>query len=41
MYSAQDDRGLGFEAGPSLAKKLTPQDPDIDQAIRFVNSAQK
>ncbi len=23
------------------AKKLTPQDPDIDQAIRFVNSAQK
>jgi Flp pilus assembly protein TadD len=23
------------------AKKLTPQDPDIEQAIRFVNSAQK
>jgi len=23
------------------AKKLTPQDTDIDQAIRFVNSAQK
>jgi tetratricopeptide (TPR) repeat protein len=23
------------------AKKLTPQDPEIDQAIRFVNSAQK
>jgi len=23
------------------AKKLTPQDPEIDQAIRFVNRAQK